>query len=84
MPDAVSGGGVPRPSSSATRRPGARHPLSEAGGSLEEAVRRERLLMAPVRDRADFVHRHLRTYPPPSCAARLLRLFGRRTDQRRA
>lgn len=35
-----------------TRR---RHPLSDGMGSLEEAVLREREMMAPVRERADFV-----------------------------
>lgn len=35
-----------------TRR---RHPLSDGVGSLEEAVLREREMMAPVRERADFV-----------------------------
>lgn len=35
-----------------TRR---RHPLSDGAGSLEEAVLREREMMAPVRERADFV-----------------------------
>jgi len=35
-----------------TRR---RHPLSDGTGSLEEAVLREREMMAPVRQRADFV-----------------------------
>lgn len=35
-----------------TRR---RHPLSDGTGSLEEAVLREREMMAPVRQRADFI-----------------------------
>lgn len=35
-----------------TRR---RHPLRDSVDSLEDAVRRERELLAPVRDRADFV-----------------------------
>lgn len=35
-----------------TRR---RHPLSEQTGSLEEAVRRERDVMEPVKERADYV-----------------------------
>lgn len=35
-----------------TRRP---HPIVSGGGSLEAAVEREREIMAPVRERADFV-----------------------------
>lgn len=35
-----------------SRRP---HPLAERGGSVEEAVRREIALLAPVRERADFI-----------------------------
>lgn len=35
-----------------TRRP---HPLSNYGGSLREAVEREQLLLAPLRERADYV-----------------------------
>ena len=35
-----------------SRRP---HPLAVPGGSLEQAVRRETELLAPVRERADFV-----------------------------
>ena len=35
-----------------TRRP---HPLSKAGGSIEDAIRREVELLAPVKERADFV-----------------------------
>ncbi|PYS95263.1 MAG: RNase adapter RapZ [Acidobacteria bacterium] len=36
---------------SETRRP---HPLA-AGGSLEDGIRRERLMLAPLRDRADLI-----------------------------
>ena len=35
-----------------TRRP---HPLAKRGGSIEEAVHREIELLAPVRERADFI-----------------------------
>ena len=35
-----------------TRRP---HPLAKRGGSIEEAVRREIELLAPIRERADFI-----------------------------
>lgn len=35
-----------------TRRP---HPLSKTGGSIEDAIRREIELLAPVRERADFI-----------------------------
>ena len=35
-----------------SRRP---HPLAEKGGSVEQAVRREMELLAPVREQADFV-----------------------------
>lgn len=35
-----------------TRRP---HPLLEADGSIEAAVERERELLAPIRERADFI-----------------------------
>ena len=35
-----------------SRRP---HPLSEKGGSVEQAIRREMELLAPVREQADFV-----------------------------
>lgn len=35
-----------------TRRP---HPLAKRGGSIEEAVRQEMELLAPIRERADFI-----------------------------
>ena len=35
-----------------SRRP---HPLAKRGGSIEEAVRREIALLAPIRERADFI-----------------------------
>ncbi len=35
-----------------SRRP---HPLAKRGGSIEDAVRREIALLAPVRERADFI-----------------------------
>jgi len=35
-----------------SRRP---HPLAKRGGSIEEAVRRETALLAPIRERADFI-----------------------------
>lgn len=47
-----------------TRR---RHPRQGQTASLEEAVERERVVMAPIRDRADFVIDTSRP-PPPSCA----------------
>ena len=55
-----------------TRR---RHPLSGRASSLEDAVRREREVMEPVRERADFV---IDTSRPSTAKLRgeLLRLFG--------
>ena len=35
-----------------SRRP---HPMQEPGGSIEDAVRREALALAPVRERADYI-----------------------------
>lgn len=57
-----------------TRR---RHPLSRGSVSLEEAVRRERELMQPVRERADYVidTSHLST---AQLRGELLRLFDTR------
>ena len=55
-----------------TRR---RHPLADQTDSLAEAVHRERELMQPVRERADYV---IDTSHPPTAQLRgeLLRLFG--------
>lgn len=55
-----------------TRR---RHPLSGRANSLEEAVRRERELMEPVRERADFVIDTSRL-STAKLRGELLRLFG--------
>lgn len=55
-----------------TRR---RHPLSGRASSLEEAVRRERELMEPVRERADFVIDTSR-FSTAKLRGELLRLFG--------
>lgn len=55
-----------------TRR---RHPLRGETDSLEEAVRRERELMAPVKERADFIIDTSRT-STAQLRGELLRLFG--------
>ena len=55
-----------------TRR---RHPLYDAYGSIEEAVRGEMALMAPVRERADFVI-NSSTYSTSRLRGELARLFG--------
>lgn len=55
-----------------TRR---RHPLSDTAASLEEAVEKERELMAPVRERADFVINTSRT-STAQLRSEVLRLFG--------
>jgi len=55
-----------------TRR---RHPLSDAEKSLEDAVRREREMMEPVRNRADFVIDTSRT-STGQLRKELLKLFG--------
>ena len=55
-----------------TRR---RHPLSGQAGSLEEAVRREREVMEPVRQQADFVIDTSRL-STAQLRGELLRLFG--------
>ena len=55
-----------------TRR---RHPLRRETDSLEEAVRRERELMAPVKERADYVIDTSRT-STAQLRGELLRLFG--------
>ena len=55
-----------------TRR---RHPLAGDTDSLEEAVEKERALMAPVKDRADFVIDTSRT-STAQLRGELLRLFG--------
>ena len=56
-----------------TRR---RHPLADQTDSLEEAVRRERELMEPVRQRADFVIDTSRT-STAQLRGELLQLFGK-------
>ena len=55
-----------------TRR---RHPLRDETDSLEEAVRREREMMAPVKERADFVIDTSRL-STAQLRGELLRLFG--------
>ena len=55
-----------------TRR---RHPLSDSTASLEEAVEKEREMMAPVRERADFVINTSRT-STAQLRSEMLRLFG--------
>ena len=55
-----------------TRR---RHPLADHTDSLEEAVRRERELMQPVRERADYIIDTSRT-STAQLRGELLRLFG--------
>jgi UPF0042 nucleotide-binding protein len=55
-----------------TRR---RHPLGESTDTLEEAVLRERELMQPVRDRADYIIDTSRT-TTAQLRGELLRLFG--------
>lgn len=55
-----------------TRR---RHPLADRTDSLEEAVRRERELMQPVRERADYIIDTSRT-STAQLRGELLRLFG--------
>ena len=55
-----------------TRR---RHPLADQADSLEEAVRRERELMQPVRERADHIIDTSRT-STAQLRGELLRLFG--------
>ena len=55
-----------------TRR---RHPLAADTDSLEEAVKKERAMMAPVKERADFVIDTSRT-STAQLRGELLRLFG--------
>ena len=55
-----------------TRR---RHPLSDSTATLEEAVEKEREMMAPVRERADFVINTSRT-STAQLRSEVLRLFG--------
>ena len=57
---------------SETRR---RHPLAADTDSLEEAVKKERAMMAPVKERADFVIDTSRT-STAQLRGELLRLFG--------
>ena len=60
-----------------TRR---RHPLSESCGSLEEAVRTEREVMQPVKERADLVIDTSRT-STAQLKAQLLNYFDHETDR---
>lgn len=59
-----------------TRR---RHPLSGDGTALEAAVSRERVLMQPVKDRADFVV-DTSVLSTGQLRGELLRLFGGKED----
>ena len=60
-----------------TRR---RHPLRGEADSLEDAVRRERELLAPVKERADFVIDTSRT-STAQLRGELLRLFGQEGER---
>ena len=60
-----------------TRR---RHPLAADTDSLEEAVEKERALMAPVKERADFVIDTSRT-STAQLRGELLRLFGQEGEK---
>ena len=60
-----------------TRR---RHPLRGETVSLEEAVRREREMMEPVKERADFVINTSRT-STAQLRGELLRLFGKEGER---
>ena len=60
-----------------TRR---RHPLRGEADSLEDAVRRERELLAPVKERADFVINTSRT-STAQLRGELLRLFGQEGER---
>ena len=56
------------------------HPLREQAGSLEEAVRRESQLMAPVEERADYVIDTSHT-STAQLRGELLRLFGTQDEK---
>lgn len=56
------------------------HPLCAEGLSIEEAVRRERELLAPVRERADFVL-DTSAFSTAKLRSELLSLFGGDTQQ---
>ena len=56
------------------------HPLREQAGSLEEAVRRESELMAPVEERADYVIDTSHT-STAQLRGELLRLFGTKDEK---
>ena len=60
-----------------TRR---RHPLAADTDSLEEAVKKERAMMAPVKERADFVIDTSRT-STAQLRGELLRLFGQINEE---
>ena len=60
-----------------TRR---RHPLAADTDSLEEAVKKERAMMAPVKERADFVIDTSRT-STAQLRGELLRLFGQEGEK---
>ena len=56
------------------------HPLQAKGLSIEEAVRRERVLMQPVRDHADFVL-DTSSLSTAKLRSELLNLFGTPSDR---
>ena len=56
------------------------HPLCAEGLSIEEAVRRERALLAPVRERADFVL-DTSSLSTAKLRSELLNLFGTPSDR---
>lgn len=56
------------------------HPLQAKGLSVEEAVRRERVLMQPVRDHADFVL-DTSSLSTAKLRSELLNLFGTPSDR---
>lgn len=56
------------------------HPLSEAGESLESAIRREKQLLAPVRSRADYILDSTSFNTTAKLRAALLEMFGSQTQ----
>lgn len=56
------------------------HPLQAGGYSLEQALRRERALMQPVRDHADFVL-DTSSFSTAKLRSELLNLFGSQADR---
>ena len=58
------------------------HPLSEPGESLESAIRREKQLLAPVRERADYILDSTSFNTTAKLRAALLEMFGSDTLRR--